>query len=123
MSQEVFEERRRGYIELAESYQALCKAYDKIQSAVHVHDTEIAVLRVQLQADSGRISLLEKAVEKIFERLDEVRDLLAGNRDILAEHTKQEASDRLRLMYGVVATLISVLLSAGGFLITHLMGK
>lgn len=120
---EVIEERRRGYVELVESYQALLKGYDKLQSAVHAHDTEIAVLRAQLQADSGRISLLEKAVEKIFERLDEVRDLLAGNRDILAEHTKQEDSDRLKLMYGVIATLVSVLLSAGGFLVTHLLGK
>lgn len=120
---DIFDERRRGYVELAESYQSLLKGYDKLQNAVHTHDTEIAVLRAQLQADSGRISLLEKAVEKIFERLDEVRDLLAGNRDILAEHTKQEDSDRMKLMYGVISTLVAVLLSAGGFLITHLVGK
>ena len=120
---EILEERRRGYVELAESYQSLQKGYERLQSAVHSHDTEIAVLRAQLQADSGRISLLEKAVEKIFERLDEVRDLLAGNRDILAEHTKQEDSDRIKLMYGIIATLVSVLLSAGGFLVTHLLSK
>lgn len=120
---EILEERRRGYVELAESYQSLQKDYERLQSAVHSHDTEIAVLRAQLQADSGRISLLEKAVEKIFERLDEVRDLLAGNRDILAEHTKQEDSDRIKLMYGIIATLVSVLLSAGGFLVTHLLSK
>lgn len=119
----VFEERRSGYAELVESYQSLLKNYDRIQAAIHHHDTEIAVLRAQLQADSGRISVLEKAVEKIFERLDEVRNLLAGNRDILTEHTKQEDKDRIRLMRAIIATLVSVLLSAGSFLSTHLFAK
>lgn len=120
---EVFEERRRGYVELAESYQSLLKGYEKLQSTVHTHDTEIAVLRAQLQADSGRISLLEKAVEKIFERLDEVKSLISAGRDILAGRTEQEDKDRIKLMRGVIATLVSVLLSAGGFLVTHLLSK
>lgn len=62
----------------------------------------------------GRIALLENAVEKIYSKLDEVKDMLVTSRDLLASHTRQEAADRLKLMYGIVATLVSVLVSAGG---------
>lgn len=116
MSDDPPSERRREYIDLT-------AAYRELTQIVHNHDTEIAVLRTQMQSDSGRLSMLEKAVEKIFERLDDMKDLLSAGRDLLAEHMQQEDHDRQRLLLGVIATLVSVLLSAGGFFVVELLHR
>lgn len=110
------DEQRRGYVDLAE-------ALREVTQAVHGHDTEIAVLRAQVQADAGRITLLENTVEKIYTKLDELRDMLVIGRDLLAGHTRQEDADRIKLMYGVIATLVSVLTSAGGYVIHMLLTR
>lgn len=110
------DEQRSGYIDLAEVVREMAQT-------VHSHDTEVAVLRAQVQADSGRITLLENAVEKIYSRLDEVKDMLVTSRDLLASHTRQEDADRLKLMYGIVATLVSVLVSAGGYVLHMLLTR
>ena len=116
------DEQRSGYIDLAEVVR-------EVAQTVHSHDTEIAVLRAQVQADSGRITLLENAVEKIYSRLDEVKDMLVTSRDLLESHTRQEVADRLKLMHGhaliywIIATLVSVLVSAGVYVLHMLLTR
>lgn len=120
-------ERRVDYVDMAQAVKDLTRAVQSHDSAIHANVTDIAVLRAQLVADAGRITALERAVEKIFERLDQMHALISGERDFLIEHAQREDQDRVKMMRWIIATLLSVLgsiaLGAAGLFFTHLLQK
>jgi predicted nucleic acid-binding Zn-ribbon protein len=100
MSEEL--EQRRGYIELDHIVHGLSEVVQKRSDQIQGLMLETAVLKTKIDAESGRISTIEQAVNKLNEKLD----LMFG---ALTKHADQENKDQVKLLWGVVATLVTAL--------------
>lgn len=95
-------EQRRGYIELDHIVHGLSEVVQKQSDQIQGLMLETAVLKTKVDAEAGRISLIEQAVNKLNEKLD----LMFGT---LTKHADQENKDQVKLLWGVVATLVTAL--------------
>lgn len=104
MSEEL--EQRRGYIELDHIVHGLSEIVQKQSDQIQGLMLETAVLKTKVDAESGRTSTIEQAVTKLNEKLDLMFETLN-------KHADQENKDRVKLLLGVVATLVSTLVAVG----------
>lgn len=87
-----------------------------IARCYHALDTRVAVLETRIDGQDQRLGAIEA----------DIREIKSGVRlvlESLGEHTRQEDKDRIKLMAGVLATLLSVLGFFGALFFDRILPK
>jgi DNA polymerase II small subunit/DNA polymerase delta subunit B len=108
-------EQRRGYVDIERIINELAESVREQGRQIHANDREIAVLQAQVRVGAERTTAIECAIKAIHDKIDELSECFSRKLDImvhnLADHTKQEDKDRIKLLLAVVATLATGLAS------------